>query len=785
MDSGNTQSGAVSIASTPVMVFAAVVFISLFIGNLLFDNLRDGIRREAQRDISAVGTLKANQIRDWLDDRLSDARTVSDNSFFSQEALLWMRAGGRNDARRRQLVERLEAFLKGHHFRTIVLYDAAGRQRLSAGQAIPDAEDMGEEARQTAASGQFRMVDMHRYRQGSPSIGLGFMSPLREGGNVAGAVYLVEDPERYLFPLVHYWPSGSETAETQLVRRDGDAVVFLDQLRQRSEPPMGFSLPLATPDLAAAIALRGKQGLLEHAHDYRGKVVLSYATAIEGTPWMLISKVDEDDAYRMVDQVRRVAAILALFIFVLIGAWGWQWLSREQAAADAAVLKERVRADALLMEGEKRFRTMFEHTALPIVRNALNGEFIEVNDAWCNMFGYGREEVLSQHLTWQQISHPDDVESSLVLVKKLLAQEIEDFRMEKRYIRKDGKVLWGVLQVSLVRDEHGAPEYFISAIQDITERKQVEQQISFMAYHDKLTGLPNRALFFDRLSQAMSQARRNGKHVALLYLDLDGFKPINDEFGHEAGDAVLRMVAQRLLACVRGVDTVARLGGDEFAVILGGLENPAEVENIAGKILQAFAQDMTLPDGTECNIGVSIGISLFPDDSNEMDRLLASADTAMYDSKHSGKNTYTFFGGDSVERPSRDEWIVFDSAHLIGVAEIDEEHRGLVKLLNRLNSAFNLGVEHHVIEQLFDDLLDATVMHFDTEHRLMAQYGYPQQALHEREHEALVRDALYLKGRLKDGGEVLALQSVKDWLLNHIHHSDKALGEYLARHGLH
>jgi diguanylate cyclase (GGDEF)-like protein/PAS domain S-box-containing protein/hemerythrin-like metal-binding protein len=764
-------------------MFAAFMLIILLTGNLLFNNLREGIKRDAQRNITAVGSLKASLIHEWLDDRFSDARTLSEHSFLSREVTLWLRSGGRDDARRKQLVERLEAFLNGHHYRTIVLYDASGRVRLSAGAALINSSEMAAEVRRVAASGWFTFIDLHRNQDASLPVAVGFMNPLREGNSYAGVIYLVEDPARYLFPLVREWPSDSETAETLLTRIDGDQVLYLDQLRQRPEPPLAFSLPLATPHLAGAIALRGKQGLLEHAQDYRGKPVLSFAAAIKGTPWMLISKIDEDEAYRMVDQVQRVAGISVLFVFGLIGAWLWQWFRREQLAVDAAILKERVRADVLQMEGEKRFRTVFEHTVLPMVRNSPNGEFIEVNDAWCNMFGYSREEVSSQRLTWQKITHPDDIEKGASLVRKLLSGEVADFKVEKRYIRKDGEELWGSEQMSLVRDDKGAPEYCISAIQDVTERKQAEQQINFMAYHDKLTGLPNRALLFDRLSQAMSQAKRDAKHLALLFVDLDEFKDINDKYGHEAGDSVLRTAGQRFLACVRAVDTVSRFGGDEFVVLLGNLDEPQQAKGVAEKIVQAFAQSLALPDGRECYVGASVGISIFPEHGSAMDNLLTAADRAMYESKRRGKNTYTFF---NEEKPLKDDsqWIKFEESHLLGVEELDEQHGNLVYLVNRLNEALKHDESSESIMQVLDELLVATAHHFATESRYMTSCHYPEQVKHEAEHTQLLNEAQHFKEQFKQGRELLVLQSLKDWLLGHIIYSDKRLAAYLVQQGV-
>jgi diguanylate cyclase (GGDEF)-like protein/hemerythrin-like metal-binding protein len=317
---------------------------------------------------------------------------------------------------------------------------------------------------------------------------------------------------------------------------------------------------------------------------------------------------------------------------------------------------------------------------------------------------------------------------------------------------------------------------------DINERKQMELQVNFLAYHDKLTGLPNRALLFDRFSLALSQARRDKMHVGLLFADLDGFKQVNDQFGHEAGDAVLKMSAQRLLACVRAVDTVVRFGGDEFAVILGNLDDAQQAARVAEKIVQAFTVDMVLAEGIACSVGVSVGISLFPENGTTMDGLLTAADQAMYDSKHRGKNTYSFFSSDFVLE--EDQWIRIDELKMTGIAEIDEEHRNLARLINKLNSAWRHGQSLPALTSLFDNLVTATALHFETEGHFMAQYGYVEQRQHESMHAQLLDEAMRLRARLLEGGELLALQTIKDWLLGHVSHADQQLAAYLLSKGV-
>lgn len=303
------------------------------------------------------------------------------------------------------------------------------------------------------------------------------------------------------------------------------------------------------------------------------------------------------------------------------------------------------------------------------------------------------------------------------------------------------------------------------------------------AMTDALTGLPARPMFFDRLAQAVSAARRNERLVALLFLDLDGFKAVNDRFGHDAGDVVLKAVTHRWLACVRESDTVARLGGDEFAVIIADVDPGTSLQPVCEKLIAALRDDIELANGQFARVGVSIGLVLYPDNGLEIDSLLAAADAAMYQSKARGKNTWTL----ATSRPQPNgevlEWLVFSDTHLLGVAEIDEQHRQLVRLVNRLNRAVNGEDDAGEVAALFARLFEATREHFDTEHRYMQQYGYPAMAVHDHEHQRLLDELSRMAADAAPGNELLILQRLKDWLLDHINGADRQLGHYLVRHG--
>lgn len=303
---------------------------------------------------------------------------------------------------------------------------------------------------------------------------------------------------------------------------------------------------------------------------------------------------------------------------------------------------ERKRSEEALLESEQRFRAIFENAAVGIARVSLAGRFLQINEVYSKIIGYSREEVLSQQFGFQQITFPEDREANMALVKRLLEGENDSYSIEKRYIRKDGSVVWVNLSVSLLRASAGQPLYFISAVQDITGRKMLEEQLRHLSNYDILTDLPNRTLLADRTRQALATARRDKARMALMYVDLDEFKPVNDTLGHNIGDLLLKEAARRMQGSVRASDTVARIGGDEFVVLLPTIDNDQDALLVAEKIRSALCQPFVLA-GHSIRISSSIGIAVYPDDGSEEKTLLNNADAAMYFAKECGCNTVRLF----------------------------------------------------------------------------------------------------------------------------------------------
>jgi diguanylate cyclase (GGDEF)-like protein/PAS domain S-box-containing protein len=433
-------------------------------------------------------------------------------------------------------------------------------------------------------------------------------------------------------------------------------------------------------------------------------------------------------------------------------------------------VSERLRAEEALRESEERFRATFEQASVGMALRGVdprNPRWLRVNQKLCDILGYTREELL--RLTSVDVTPPGDRDAAIDRNEQLLSGQIAAYSREKRYMRKDGQIIWVNISLTAVRSADGMPTHVISIIQDITGRRRAEEalreseeqfhqlannipqvfwicdalqkemiyvspayeritgqsiaqlradartwlssvheedrervktarisavngeydevfrvvrsdgtvrwvrdrafpirdaqgrvyriagiaeditdireseeRLLYLAHYDNLTSLPNRVLFYDRLKQALSQARRNEWITAVMFLDLDRFKNVNDTLGHGAGDLLLRQVSERLSACVRSGDTVGRLSGDEFAIVCSNLAGPDDASLVAQKIMGTFIRSFNLY-GKEVFVSTSIGITLFPTDSQDQDTLIQNADTAMYRAKELGRDSFRFY----------------------------------------------------------------------------------------------------------------------------------------------
>jgi diguanylate cyclase (GGDEF)-like protein/PAS domain S-box-containing protein len=291
-----------------------------------------------------------------------------------------------------------------------------------------------------------------------------------------------------------------------------------------------------------------------------------------------------------------------------------------------------------LRKSEERFRNILEDMNDSYIEVDLAGKFTLVNSSVCRNLGYTKEELIGNN--FRIIVADRDEEKALFEATKEVfntGEPNKGFAFKAR--RKDGSTGYGETAISLIRDEHGNPVGFRNVGRDVTERKQLEQKLLEMATHDALTALPNRRLLYDRFDIATAIAKRSNKKVAIISLDLDKFKIVNDKLGHDIGDKLLVAAADRLSSALRKSDTVARMGGDEYVLLLSEIEGKDDAIKVAEKILEDFRQAFNI-DEQSLNVTMSIGIAIYPDNGIDIESLLKKSDQSLYNAKGGGRNRF-------------------------------------------------------------------------------------------------------------------------------------------------
>jgi len=389
---------------------------------------------------------------------------------------------------------------------------------------------------------------------------------------------------------------------------------------------------------------------------------LSFVRPVESWGWVLVAGVYLDDLQQDLARQReplqaRVRQHISTTLLVLALAATTSLVFSYFFSRWIARLFQQYRQDiekrnAQLVENARQLKLsaqVFSSGNEGMVITDAENRIVTVNEAFTRITGYTQEDVIGQTpAVFASGRHDRDFYRHMWR----LLEENGSWSGEIWNRRKDGSVYPEWLNISTVRDEAGKLTHHIAAFSDITERKQAEARVRHLAEYDALTNLPNRVLMQDRTSQAIAAAKRSGGHLAVLFIDLDRFKNINDSLGHSVGDEVLCRVSERLTLVVRATDTVSRLGGDEFVILLPDLETPAQAATVAEKLLATLAQPI-FAGGHELAVTPSIGIALFPEDGEDGATLLQNADAAMYCAKEQGRNNFQYFTREMNARVSQ------------------------------------------------------------------------------------------------------------------------------------
>ena len=319
----------------------------------------------------------------------------------------------------------------------------------------------------------------------------------------------------------------------------------------------------------------------------------------------------------------------------------------EGLVVSARDVTDRRRAEAELREAQERFRSAFEHAPIGMALMTLDGKLFRVNRAMVQILGRSTEDLLRAGI--RDLVHADDLEACAEVLGRLLSEEVPSWQLELRYVHHDGHPVWVALSTSIVRDVNANPLYFVLQLEDITERKANGEALAHQAIHDPLTGLPNRMLFVDRLGRELSRAATMRQRIAVLFLDLDRFKVVNDSLGHSAGDRLLVAVADRLSGAMHPDDVVARFGGDEFVVMCQNVTSGEVAELTAERLSSVIAKPFALVEG-EVFVTASIGIAVSDGQNETPETLLRNADAAMYRAKENGRDRAEFFDAPTHHR---------------------------------------------------------------------------------------------------------------------------------------
>ena len=309
-------------------------------------------------------------------------------------------------------------------------------------------------------------------------------------------------------------------------------------------------------------------------------------------------------------------------------------------------ITERKKAEEAVALSEERYRNVLENMQDSYIELDLAGNFTFINEATCRNLGYTMEELIGQNFS---IIAPgeDEVKTIFEAYNEVYKTGEPHTGFAFKVMRKDGATGYAETSISVIKNEQGRTIGFRSVGRDVTERKQLQLKLEEMATHDYLTGLPNRVLLLDRFNIAAALARRNKVRLAVMSLDLDKFKSINDALGHEAGDQVLKAIGTRLTGIIRASDTVARIGGDEFILVMLETNHMEDATVIAQKILDSFTEPLLI-DGHQLHLSTSIGIAIYPEDAEDMETLTRKSDAALYYSKGHGRNQFKFYGDGDV-----------------------------------------------------------------------------------------------------------------------------------------
>jgi len=455
----------------PLLSVLLVLTITIaIVGAVAFHSLSTALRTHEFDALGAIARLKTTALSTWLEERRIDTDALARNSILRIALGGWLKYA--DSADRDQILALLEGVRGTSNYTNVAILDASGHLLLGAGSDLTISEQLTTATVEAIRTGALTFVDLHR-RPMDNLIQMGYLAPIAAsgGGHMPAVVFLEMRPNGYLFPFIQSWPLPSATGETLLIRREGDDIVYLNELRHRQGSALILRQPVDVPDSMAAQALHTQEGLIG-GQDYRRIRVLAVALPVPEVPWTLIAKVDEEEAVASIRSLAWVAGGLTLAALIVAGAFiGMLW--QQQSLRIALNELSQVRA---LETAERRFRATFEQVAVGIAHVTPSGHWMRFNQRLCEIVGYGRMDLMEQ--TFRDLTPPGDTTDDVTAMERLLTGTVPHDHWEQRCRRQNGSDTWIALTASLVRDAAGRPDYFITVIEDISARKTAEERVT-------------------------------------------------------------------------------------------------------------------------------------------------------------------------------------------------------------------------------------------------------------------------------------------------------------------
>ena len=450
------------------MPLLAISLLIGLIGAIGYRYLSKEIRHENDRTLAVIAEQKRQQIEALL----SEAQIDTDLTFYGHSQIeiifsQWQSGGRKDEASLKRMQELMAQMAKARGWAGLTVVDAEARPAFAIGEA--DIQDYRNLIQDILHRPRTELIDLHINTRGEAQygilapIGSPDMSPL-------GVAYVTWSANKALNPLVGTWPVPTQTAETYLVRRDGDGVRFLTPLRFRSDPALSLTLPLSSPEMPAARAARGERGIIEGGRDYRNIPVLGYASAVAGTPWLMIAEIDESEAYARIQTMAWTTALVVGFGLLLVYYAGYLLWRRDQQRQELTSLKTHQIA-------ESRFRVIFEQAPMGVALvDSKTGQILEANLRLSEIVGHTPEKLVGANpqLTF---THPSDRQESLDQIKRLKTGDISGYRLNKRYLRPDGSIVWASVTCAPVQVDTDGTQRYLYIVEDISERKRYEQEL--------------------------------------------------------------------------------------------------------------------------------------------------------------------------------------------------------------------------------------------------------------------------------------------------------------------